>query len=809
MKKLISLWTMVFVLGFTAGSWAQTDDSQLADLIAKGRPLSADQAAALEKLQLQSAQKINRRVILFHPPLLKPRSRILVKKKRAFTAAQLQLSQTKSLRHLNQLAGGNIQQFQGTLSGLRNWANTYNGVDFHKGGLGRPLSITGPVTILHLPCYGVMGAPASNYAPATPNESTPMLLSNGYADDGAISNPMVIQGDVATQPGWFNFMAGPYNIPPGTPSLQPYLNQIGVTINGAYALASTTGIFQTLCLFEDSGKPNETIQGSCVDYGGNHGHYEMKVQVLKMNAQGIPQYKPNGDLDFEDAGPVETADLFGPGSNMAGAASSGGLAMTFLSASATFTQIANVVRVAVRCDLGDTRVSAQSIDQTPAEINSNGQITDPSYYTYYPTPFYDPTSSNAFNPAWNYETPFEVDIIPTEMLQVKYMPLAIVYAPPGDGSHATYQISNTYTSKFTVQDSWAQSYTNSNLNVSTFALNLGLNFLVYQLNAGYSNEWDDTTTAVNGATTVRSNAWSLSTVNSIQIPAQMSGLPPDDSEPYTKQPFWADQFILIPHAQFAVWNYQPSQAVGDGPALNIMQLIGVPTAYFPASVGQLVDCALDGFCGTVSSFNQLLTGAGYSPLSSLEASNLLSLDPFYTAQWQGWPGAAGTNPPVAGTNTGGRGALLVSTAFGAQPSSSGTANNQSQDLTVIQNTATQTTDSTLSQAMTYNSSVETDWKQTTTSGGTVSFNPIQEDPVTVTATGGLSFSSSSTVKKVSELDFNQLASNEKTVANTVQVTGNLANSGSEIAVNVYEDLLYGGMMFQDVHEPPPPPTPVP
>ncbi len=791
--------------GLSLPVFSQTSDSALVSAIVSGKSASTTQAAAIEKLSLDSAKKLNARVVYFQQPAFKART-LLLKIPKTLTAQQIKLSDQAALEHLSGLVKGNPVVLRQTLGILSNYTNTYTGVARNNRPFGnRPVTLNFPVTLnpsLICAMSGAasqFGAPATSYAPAVPNESLPVIASGG---DGAISTPMSITGNVSTQPGWFGFMNGTYNYPNSSPSLQAPMSQIGITLTGGCIVPSTTGIVQTVCLFKDSGKLNETIQGTEVLYGGNHGHYEMKLQVLKMNAQGIPQFNAQGQPDFEDAGPVGTLDLYGPGSNQPGAAGVSQMVIGMLSASATFGQIANVARVAVRCYLGDTRVGSQSYDVGAGFVNNNGGHATPGYQDTFPEAYYSPTSSNAFAPAWNYEAPFEVDVVPTEMFQVKYMPLAIVYAPPGDGSSANYKISNTYTSKFTLQDAWANKYTNSNLTVSTFALNLGANFPVYNVSGGYNTEWDVNTTAVTNTTNTVQNAWSMSSSNSIQVGAQMGGLPPNDSEPFNAQPFWADQYILIPHAQFAVWNYQPSNG-GDGPALNIMQLVGIPIAEYPASVGQLADCALSGFCSSQCSLNTILTGAGYDALSPYEASCLLSLDPFYTAQWQGWPGLTGSSTPVANTDTGGRGALVVKTAFGAEPSSSGNANAGSKDLTVIQDSITQTTDTTLTKQIAYASSVETDFKQTTTMGGGANFSPVSM----VSGSLGLSSSSSSTAKTITELDFTPQTSNETTVANQVQVTGNLGNSGSEISVNVYEDLLYGGLMFQDVGEPQPPVQP--
>src|SRR4029077_10244898 len=100
---------------------------------------------------------------------------------------------------------------------------------------------------------------------------------------------------------------------------------------------------------------------------------------------------------------------------------------------------------------------------------------------------------------------------------------------------------------------------------------------------------------------------------------------------------------------------------GDGPGLNALQMIGQLPGYSAVSIGQLSEIISNWATGTT----QYETGwnkAPYFPVSltPYECTSLLSLDPFWVAQWQGWPGAqqvsTGGSSPI--TDTGGRAAFI-------------------------------------------------------------------------------------------------------------------------------------------------------
>lgn len=190
LSRLFSVFILLLLCAAALPAKAQTSDAQLFSLLVKGGPLTADQTAAIEKLQLQSAQKLNRRAALIHQTVLKPKAKMLVKKKSSLSRQMIKTSQLAALQNLSQLAAGDAQQLSKNLKTIQHWSNTYNGVDFRNGHFGGGLTITGPVTYLWPNCFvgnGTMGAPVTTYSPATPNESVPVLVSFPYPD--AMSNP--------------------------------------------------------------------------------------------------------------------------------------------------------------------------------------------------------------------------------------------------------------------------------------------------------------------------------------------------------------------------------------------------------------------------------------------------------------------------------------------------------------------------------------------------------------------------------------------------------------------------------------------
>ncbi len=256
--------------------------------------------------------------------------------------------------------------------------------------------------------------------------------------------------------------------------------------------------------------------------------------------------------------------------------------------------------------------------------------------------------------------PFTVVYAPIQMVQLKVAPFAILYAPPGDASTATFKITNTYKAAVTLGSGTKMS--DSGTSQAGYAANFSLNagtklYADATLNLGES--WDTGTitgygnginnTNVSTGTQVSSISYltvadyslipgtgeTCSTVTncSILVPPPATMVPP----------FLHDIFILNIHPQYAIWSFSPA---------NTQYLLTAAVPSFAlVSVASLAACAGGGpplvsgidpcqvsFADTqnVPSGNEVIS-EGISAavtLTANEASNLLQLDPFYSQRSQ-------------------------------------------------------------------------------------------------------------------------------------------------------------------------------
>ena len=800
-------------------------------------------AQRFDVLARQAAQRINPRATVYRPTVSIAPNSTPATKPSTLVISQEEANQTtqKSLTDFANLAQKNPDQLQQQLASAmylardlqlrragqplttrRSFQRSFGSIKLPESGSIKDLS-----DIWQVNRQSQFGAPTTTYLPGAV-ESTPVDLALEVAPLLSTTGPWAIG-----EPGWYS--ANYQNQPAaglGASVWSQKINQFMVThglnfqpVSWPTIVPSTAVIFHVSCQFKDR---SDTIEvGNAV--WGNHGHYETKVQVLEANPDGTVAIDPKTKQPvWKDASPIARLDLFGPGAtNLTLPTGSsppvppGGIAQGDLAATATFTQVANIVRVAFRFFLGDTRDSGLLPEQTIAVSNTVGQTRGGTPRQYISVPVDYPFSSDD-NKAWAFTRSIEIDIPPSELIQFTYAPIAILYAPPGDLSTISYQVQNSYAAKIAFCSSWSSEYKTSN--TSTFSLQeqFGIDLKnVPRTSVGLSAKstqiWDNTQWNSGATTLGNQEVISLGSTEQItrifswgeqQTPSDPahsgsrhsasphSGLPHPGSTPSgstpsaltpntTPIPFWYDVIILISHPQFAIWDYEPS-ATGDGPALNALQAIGQLPGYSAVGVGQLSEIVSNWATGTAK-YDTSWNKAPYLPvpLTPYECTSLLSLDPFWVAQWQGWPGtqpvsAGGSNPF---TDTGGRAAFIWGGLCGlnaGQASVQVILSQEGDDMSIMQED--------------YASIVDSAFKTVVSADGTIAIAPINFG---VTTTAGRTSDSSA------ELALSFKSSNESDLKNQVQVQGSLNNSESEIYTTTYRDLFYGGVMFQDIGEPEP------
>ncbi len=634
-------------------------------------------------------------------------------------------------------------------------------------------------------------APAGSYSPDS-METVPVdLLPTQWSE---INSPSIcIQGPA--------YMSTVSNVSNWNPSLffagpsQPafFVNSTlaasaGISNAPVITVPSTAVIFSVFCRY---------IDDSSIDMGpyfnGNYGHYEMKVQTMQFDFLGTPVLDGTGNVIWNDASGVRQLNLCGSTAasdpflpyNDNPSAPVNGSTQAVLASTAYFNNPANLVRIAYRYYLGNANNSYDTPANSPGVINGGFQFhaTMPASWN----------GSTANTTDWIYSSPFEVDITPSELIQLKYLPLAILYAPPGNSSAATFTNSNSISNVISLNQSLGSQFQNSNStshtvqNLSQFGFQFSAPVLGAVEVGGSTQgtqEWDFTTTQTNTATNDTLDSMTSVFGTTISFFYTALNMPGSDQETVSQEPFWSDLFILITHPQFAIWNYA-SVTPADGPALNEVTMISSNASYFPSiNVAELADCATGGAGPCVFTENN---PAFVDNLYSYDCQQFLELDPFYMDQWQGWPGsvwntAAGKYEFV--TNTGGRactiGAFNTATEKGGQF--------YGVDIGQVLKNEVDQTDSFETN---YNGTVESQYKTTMNSDGTIGLN---QEKFGVNTTNGQSTSNTAS------LLVNEKAAITNGAVTEIVVGGQVGDTKGQIDFFAYRDLVFKGVMFQDINE---------
>jgi hypothetical protein len=423
--------------------------------------------------------------------------------------------------------------------------------------------------------------------------------------------------------------------------------------------------------------------------------------------------------------------------------------------------------------------------------------------------------------------PFTAIVAPNAYLQVKVLPLTIVYAAPGNTSvvsfstHSTYNTnynlgsSNTQTNKDTTDASGSLNYMGkSGLEGGSNGLKANLDF-----SEGNGETWD--TQASTSVAIQNGKGTTGGAIQGIAVGYTIKGNPlavPGDGQVcasatncstliqapnwFANLPFWSDQFILQIHPQYAFYAFGPGvsrtvlyRAVPAIAAPTVLQLWECATGQTPYGISECKIQYSDANLGSINGSHPVFEGStGTVILAADEAANLLELDPFYQSM--------GQHPNLDAT----RAALISSTAYGSSLIGSTTDT----PLTVsVDNTQNQ--GSTTSGKTTYTTTVSNSRSDTTEINLGYSYSLI--------ASFGLSGKYSTNDKETNEVttqtEFSDSTAVSSAIVTTASVTlddvsnQTLGASGSPTCkpchdplpqkptVNIYLDKTFGGFMFVD------------
>lgn len=260
--------------------------------------------------------------------------------------------------------------------------------------------------------------------------------------------------------------------------------------------------------------------------------------------------------------------------------------------------------------------------------------------------------------AWIYSQPFTVQVQPVYEFQCHFLPVWILYQPPGNQSSASITMATTYSQAYASGE--AVTITDQTEYDRMTQSDVSFN-IVTKPTFNESSSWDDSTKSAMGQTYGQSVS-SVVTLGQLltkgtPMPSSISTLPPVAQMTFGTEPFWADMIWIAMHPQFAVWDYPTGQFLQP---LGAVQLNGF-------SVQQLANCLPQPL--TVGPYGLDLTLDSYNPdthkntqqpdrLSWMECGQLLALDPFYVAMSQAavpGMGIPAANPPGTSLTTGPQG----------------------------------------------------------------------------------------------------------------------------------------------------------
>jgi hypothetical protein len=393
-------------------------------------------------------------------------------------------------------------------------------------------------------------------------------------------------------------------------------------------------------------------------------------------------------------------------------------------------------------------------------------------------------------PMTDYISPsFPVVILPAALVQLKVLPVTILYLPPGDKSSANYTVLSSFSSAASASQGSEIDSSNSNDNwfeeMDTTQVSAEIGKL---LNFGYTDtsdtRWDNKTTLGAGQSQVAGS--SIQTTTSTMIGSGVLGGAtnvPGQGGSYANAPFWNDDIFVLVHPQYAVWNFYGKTS---------MQLIAANSGPSPMSstvsftVRQLDACAHGEAPSQARLQFPIINGT--ETLTASECLTLAQLDPFY---------GKGQSADLTA-----RGQVLSEPLpFGIVDAASA----QNQQQRSVQQTESEITTTSYSSTATYSSTVE-DILATSTSQGL----SVGASSGNLMSSVSLSVSNSFTLKQGSNSDTsNSLKvtySNSNATGNTTQyqATGTVSDDtwrGYTSYEEPYQDAIFGTLMFRDLYAP--------
>jgi hypothetical protein len=253
--------------------------------------------------------------------------------------------------------------------------------------------------------------------------------------------------------------------------------------------------------------------------------------------------------------------------------------------------------------------------------------------------------------AWIFSQPFTVQVQPISLIQFHFLPVTLVYNPPGNQSSASISTSETTTQSYLVGQNLTiidqVDYDQKTKSDLAFKPSANLD-KVYGVSGNFitSTTWDDSARYQTGAAYAQmvSSATSYGTSATYLTPKNDSSAPDIAHLSFQTEPFWSDYIVVAVNPQFAVWAYPDPR--GQNPeGQNLLQAMGSSTI-MSLSTRQLLNCFPAPFNpadkgGLSIPYDTLgpnnLTKHKIYSLSFEECAQLFALDRFFVGRSQATP----------------------------------------------------------------------------------------------------------------------------------------------------------------------------
>lgn len=529
---------------------------------------------------------------------------------------------------------------------------------------------------VNLSASGLPAGVAANFNVAsTTNMSTLTFVANGTATvgsatititgmSGSLSHNRTINVTVNAVPGQANVVFGPDVMEDTCDMNSPeYIaNPSGVTFDACETISypQASLIRQKRFLAVPTGNLEFQFFVYLVDHNSAL-HATYKVTVAAKNTITGKVTSSSGSIRLFGSQATDAPS----GSHGTLQANPGSVAFGVLAIPVALEWAESIVTFQFELSQGQGSVDPVAIPRR-CDKNVCPMMTDYGNYT---GPDLSATTLATWMPAGLSSDAYALYVTPAAQFQLPIVPVAIRYAPLGNGGQVESSYSVSTSAGTNLQFSNSRQGTTGLTTDEKTTYTAGASSDKLGIDYKLSVSWDKTVKTENSSTYGNSGTFVSSGTFSRKYTGQATTTLPLNQISCSTQPFWQDDFIVTINAQFAAWDYPGSpviQPLGSIVTTDVplMQLSSCATSTAPAAC----TAANEGDPHCVSYDSEGTTH--FVLLSSQDCFNMASLDPFFAAGSQSLKGNLQTQPwreiYVGGVNLANNTSLQVKSDFPTQ-----------------------------------------------------------------------------------------------------------------------------------------------